>query len=72
MNQTFMRAILSRKLELIPQRPDAFDARMTSLDGAQVFVHLFLVQCLAVLTDENFQSDIFMISRSYESDFDIR
>lgn len=62
MNETFMRAILSWKLELITQEPNAFRPWVTSVDGAEVLVNLCLVLCLAIFVDEHLQSNILMIS----------
>lgn len=58
-----MRVILPGKLKLITQGANAFRSRMTGFDGAKVFVDLFLVLCLAMLSDEDLQSYIFMIDK---------
>jgi hypothetical protein len=63
-----MRAILPGMLKLITQGANAFRSRMTGFDGAKVFVDLFLVLCLAMLTDEDLQSYIFMVAETPKSD----
>lgn len=68
MNETFMRTMLSWKLELITQRPNAFLSWVTSLDGAEVLVNPFLVLCLTVFADEDLQSKVLMISEFFWSD----
>jgi hypothetical protein len=59
-----MRAILPGKLKLITQGANAFRSRMTGVDGAKVFVDPFLILCLAMLTDEDLQSYIFMVAET--------